>query len=222
MSFFARSLKVDYLNGLVGYWRFDEKSGNVAIDSSGKGRHGGLVSAPIRTTGINGGALKLSGINYVSCGTGLTAADLSDKTVSVWINPSSLNQYGIVDKDFDSGAPNYGGWGLWLQTNGKPWWWAESGFDLKDSGTLSAATNTWTHILVTWSSVTKTANFYINGILNSSQTNASIVEKASGAADFEIGAMRNGTFGFTGLIDEVRVYNRVLANYEISNLYRIK
>ncbi|MDD5557290.1 MAG: LamG domain-containing protein, partial [bacterium] len=53
----------------VGYWRFNEESGCVAVDSSGNGRDGGLMpaceatprNAPTWTGGIGGGALSFDG-----------------------------------------------------------------------------------------------------------------------------------------------------------------
>ena len=49
------------LNGLVGWWKFDEGSGTVAYDSSGNGNDGNLTNGPTWTTGKIGGALSLMG-----------------------------------------------------------------------------------------------------------------------------------------------------------------
>ena len=38
------------LNGLVGWWKFDEGSGTVAYDSSGNGHDGNLTNGPTWTT----------------------------------------------------------------------------------------------------------------------------------------------------------------------------
>ena len=82
--------------------------------------------------------------------------------------------------------------------------------DLKDTGTASAALNLWTHLAVTWSTSTGTANFYVNGALNSTQTNSAIVEHASGTEPYDIGALRNG-IGFPGVMDEIHVSNAIRA-----------
>jgi hypothetical protein len=52
-----------YLNGLVGWWKFDEGSGTVAYDSSGNGNDGNLTNGPTWTTGKIGGALSFDGVN---------------------------------------------------------------------------------------------------------------------------------------------------------------
>ena len=49
------------LNGLVGWWKFDEGSGTVAYDSSGNGNDCNLSGGPIWTAGKIGGALTFDG-----------------------------------------------------------------------------------------------------------------------------------------------------------------
>ena len=60
------------------------------------------------------------------------------------------------------------------------------------------------------------SNFYINATLNSTKTNASIVEKASGSANLVVGAYRNTSNTFDGSIAAVKAYNRILTAAEIS------
>ena len=145
-----------------------------------------------------------------------TGLDLIDKSIQCWVKKTGASAKGIVDKDFDNGAPNYGGWGFWVQANNKLWWWNHANLDLLDDGALTVSNTTWTNVAVTWNSTTKTANFYINGTLNSSKTNASIVEKASGSANLVVGAFRNTTNTFDGSIAVVKAYNRLLTASEIS------
>jgi hypothetical protein len=49
------------LNGLVGWWKFDETSGTVAYDSSGNERDGNLTNGPSWNTGKIGGSLSFDG-----------------------------------------------------------------------------------------------------------------------------------------------------------------
>ncbi|MFQ6057165.1 MAG: hypothetical protein ACE5J9_05430 [Methanosarcinales archaeon] len=48
--------------GTVGYWHFEEGSGNVAVDSSGLGNNGTIYGATW-TTGKVGGALSFDGVD---------------------------------------------------------------------------------------------------------------------------------------------------------------
>jgi hypothetical protein len=211
-------------DGLVGWWKFDEGSGASAADSSGQGNTGTLTNSPTWVSGWSNKALQFNGSSqYITCGSGFTTVDLIDKTISAWIRKTANSQKGIVDKDFDIGGANYGGWGFWTNTNGKLWFWLQSLKDLKDNGSATISLGAWTHVLVVWHHSTDTADFYINGRLNSSISDNTIVEKASGAADLEIANLRNnlsaGTYAFDGSIDDVRIYNRALTAAEVQALY---
>ena len=177
------------------------------------------------TTGATGKiaeALSFDGVDdYVSMGAStLASLDNVNKTISAWVKKTGSSQKGIVDKDFDNGGSNYGGWGFWVQSNGKLSWWAQGGKDLLDTGPTSISNGQWTHVVVVWRASSKTAEFYINGVLNSTKTDATIVEKVSGSAPLIIGGLRNGLspYNFDGFIDDVRVYNRALSASEVSTL----
>ena len=51
------------INGLVGWWKFDETNGTVAYDSSGNGNDGNLTNGPTWATGKIGGALSFDGVD---------------------------------------------------------------------------------------------------------------------------------------------------------------
>jgi hypothetical protein len=166
---------------------------------------------------LGGGANILGGTSFLRY-TGLTAASLDglagtgqDKTVSLWVNPNNygFGLAGLVDKSFDD-STGYGGWGLWLQSSGKAKWWSAHGLDLNDTGGATIPANAWTHLTVTWSASSKTASFYVNGVLNSTQQNSAIVEQSSSGQPLVLGALHNGgASSFPGMIDEVEVSNSV-------------
>ena len=158
-------------------------SGTTWTDRSGLGNTGTLTNGPT----YSNGAIVFDGVDdLVNFGSTYTGLDLIDKSIQCWVKKTGASAKGIVDKDFDNGAPNYGGWGFWVQANNKLWWWPHPNLDLLDDGALTVSNTTWTNVAVTWNSTTKTANFYINGTLNSSKTNVSIVEKASGSANLVV------------------------------------
>ncbi len=172
----------------------------------------GITGSPYgvaATTGKIGGGVNVGGglkfLRY--SGQTLSSADGTDKTISLWVNPNSLSLAGLVDKSFDGGG-SYGGWGLWLQSNGKASWWVRDTGSLNDSGSLAVPTNAWTYLTATWSASSKTASFYVNGVLNSALQNTGIVEQSSAGEPLILGAARNGTeYSFLGSMDEVQVSN---------------
>lgn len=173
-------------------------------------------------TGSSSGSISLGGsVDYVDFGDmGNIGIDLSDKSICVWINKTANGNYGLVDKDFDNGAPNYGGWGFWIQSNNKLWWWNHANLDLLDNGTATVSNNTWTHCAVTYDYANKTARFYINGTLNSTRTNTNIVEKSSAGARLLLGETRNGAgFALPGRMGAVQIYNKILSGTEVAQNY---
>lgn len=73
--------------GSIGYWRFDEGSGNIAHDSAGTVGNGIIRGVPSWTTGIAGGALRFDGgqNNYVALSSTLSVTDAM--TVEAWVYP---------------------------------------------------------------------------------------------------------------------------------------
>ena len=51
---------------IVGMWLFDENSGRIAIDTSGRGNNGKLVNQPKWIKGQFGSALQFDGNNFMS------------------------------------------------------------------------------------------------------------------------------------------------------------
>jgi hypothetical protein len=86
----AEEILGDYKAGsrLVGCWKFDEGSGDVAYDSSGNNNHGTIYGGAIWTTGIVNGALRFSGAwdNYVAFSSELSVNDAM--TVEAWVYPA--------------------------------------------------------------------------------------------------------------------------------------
>jgi hypothetical protein len=75
--------------GPVGEWKFDEKGGTIAYDTSGNGNDGTLTNGPAWARGKFGSALKFNGTNsYLDIGAGPTT-----RTVSFWANPETTTQY---------------------------------------------------------------------------------------------------------------------------------
>ena len=183
----------------------------------------GSLKNGVGFNGNNLGSFVFDGTNdYISLGNQNLGIDLIDKSFCAWVYLGSTlaNPSGVIDKDFDNGGTDYGGWGFWIQSNRKLWWWNQANQDLLDDGSNTIPTNKWTFISVTYNATSKTANFYINATLNSSKTNVSIVEKSSGTTNLVVGCIRNAAGAFlNGRISNVSVYNKVLSTGEILQNY---
>lgn len=196
-------------------------SGTNWIDLTKNKCNGTLTNSPTYNSSY-GGYLSFNGTNqYINLGSNTLGLDLSDKSFQCWINKTTANAKGIIDKDFDTSPGNYGGWGFWIQNNNKLWWWNHSNLDLFDNG-IAITNGVWTNVAVTWNNTSKTATFYVNGVLSSSQTNTSIIEKVSTGATFVIGNSRQAAGNsayFDGGISQAIAYTKVLNNNEIKQNY---
>lgn len=227
-------------NGLVGYWSFGGEymnwNNNRALDASPLGNDGTITNMSTSTSavqGILGQSLKFDGVddyvNVVDPANGSLDFDItSPLSISAWVNRATLgSSVGIVVKrmavtsgyDFSivgsndhvqfSIGDNFG-----------------SNFRISnETANPISNPNQWYHVVVTYNgnSASSGINIYVDGV-KQSLTNA--FDNYGGGSTlssdpFAIGARASGTERqFNGRIDEVRVYNRVLSDSEVLQLYR--
>jgi hypothetical protein len=205
---------------LLGWWNFDEGSGTVAADSSGRGNHGELMNGPVWVTGKIGGALQFDGVDdYVQVPHHDSLVPTNNEvTVSVWINaerhtgPNGAQWQGILSK---GDAPRL--YSLYTEASGALHF--STGPSGAFVGTLSASQvplREWVHIAVVVSGGQHL--YYINGVaagvsgsgatLPTDSTSVLTIGKTPTETDRE----------FQGMIDEVRLYGRALTVKEIKKL----
>jgi hypothetical protein len=195
-------------------------SGTSWTDLSGNGNTGTLTNGPTYSS-TNGGSIVFDGSNdYIDLGNKTLGVELQDKSACVWIYQTTSPSVfaGIIDKDFDNN-PVYGGWGFWISSANKMNFWLQGQKDLIDTGSGTITNNTWQHLSFSYNYSAKSVSFYLNGILNSTVTNATIVENASDTTTLKIGAFRGGTSLFNGRISNVLLYNKQLTAAEVLQNY---
>ena len=73
------------------YWKLDENSGRIAVDSSSNGLSGTFGGEPTRVAGISGGAVTLDGVrDHIAIGRPSALRLGGSMTISAWINSSSF------------------------------------------------------------------------------------------------------------------------------------
>ena len=203
--------------GLVGYWQLN---GN-AKDSSGYHNDGTIVGATATTDrfGVANAALSFNGTlsNYVDCGNGGSLNITAAISVVAWVN-SNLNGYGRIVSKHGGGS---NGWLLAqyqdmleceISTNGTNW----------NGGVSSAGVfplNQWIHVVATYDG--SYIRVYINGV---QKIGGNFPYALAGSINVAPGHTRIGrdNFGFnpwSGSIDEVKIFGRVLSNAEILAMY---
>jgi hypothetical protein len=189
----------------VAHFKLDEAKGSIANDSA-RNRDGTVYGSPQWQPigGVLGGALQLDGVDdYVRIGSVLSPAD-GALSVFAWIRGGAPGQAVLSQ----TGASN------WLCTD------AVEGYlmtELKTTGRgssplLSRASITdgdWHRVGFVWDGSYR--YLYVDGAeVAKDASPLSDLESASGGLYFGVGsALAPGTF-FSGLIDDIRIYNRAI------------
>ncbi|MBW2605952.1 MAG: cadherin-like domain-containing protein, partial [Deltaproteobacteria bacterium] len=210
-------LRVD---GLVGYWKFNEASGSITADTSGSDNTGTLINEPTWVSGKNDNALSFNGVNsYVDCGNDPSLNLMNSLTISAWINPTSFGQSGygrIVDKGNGST-----GFSLFVNESGSNMGYLIYGESLvwSDADIITTDQDQWQFVAVVYNESSQTVTFYINDqMAGSSNYQTNPIDSSSdplviGIRGYDLNR------AFDGIIDDVRVHNRALAASEVAALY---
>ncbi len=211
------------LYGLMGHWKLDETSGTVATDSSPIGDNDGTyVSSPTMgacapwDTGV-----ELDGTaDYVSVPASDTLA-ITDLSLATWVYFEGTVPSGYrTILEHDRGGTNW--YGLWKSNAGDHFhfrWNIPNSTGTADFLT-TIAPNTWYHVVGTFDATTGEARMYQNGELVQTVTGGSVPTPNSAATN--IGSNSVGTEFMDGVLDDVRIYNRVIGQEEISDLMGLK
>jgi len=84
---------------------------------------------------------------------------------------------------------------------------------------FSCGTDTWYHVAVTFDDAADTVQLYVNGVLDDEKVNTGTITPN----DYPLGIGLDGFQGddFTGSIDNVRIYNRVLSGSEVMEIFNL-
>jgi len=202
----------------VGAWLFDEDKGNVAKDSSGGKNDGTLKNNPKWAQGKFGGALEFNGANaHVDCGDADNLSITKTITVQAWVNfggsPSSaiiVSKYGV------SGS----GLSYMLVINGDAGAAGRASFFLASWRHYATQINdkNWHHLAATVSS--EAIRLYVDGEVDSALGGTGSISASNSTVT--IGAPNSNAWGssYSGLIDEVAIFNVALEEEDILTLMK--
>jgi hypothetical protein len=231
-------------SGLVGWWKFDDGSGSsTAADSSSSGDTGtlsGFVDGAFTSMwvpGLFGNAINfdgdVSGLNVVAVPNagvaGPAVLDFSTNgasgspvfSLAAWVNSPATNRAGAViargtggggeQYVIEANTPNYR---FFVRDISNAVYIAQSPI---------GPNGVWQHLAAVLNATNGYMNFYVNGALAaeaipplSLSTNASIQPMNIGNRQASTNAYG---IAFTGLIDDVRVYNRALTSADVNALF---
>jgi VanZ family protein len=205
---------------LEAYWKLDEDSGRVALDSSGHGLDGWFSREPIRVTGVRDDAVSFDGARQrIDFGRSTAFRLVGSMTISAWINSTS---FPIDDAAIVSSLDPLG-YQLDTTVDRGP---RTIGFKLSNAcgqlmaryGATPLAVDTWYYVAGVYNAEAQTLDVYLNGDLDNGFLLGSVAgtQRTSRAAVY-VGRRSGGEgFGFAGSVDDVRIYSRALTKAEIA------
>jgi hypothetical protein len=203
-------------SGLVGYWKFDDGRPDQAVDSSPVGNHGGLknfVAADIKP-GKSGSALLFTPARrtYVSVPNYFAENPPAGITVAAWINPTDTGgsrrivQKGDADDQYRL-----------LVEGGQLRFQVQTG-SRNAVAAAAPAVGQWVHVAGTYDG--RTLRLFVGGVAVASQAATGAIAVTSG--NLHVGtrtaASTVDTEFWSGLIDEVMLYDRALNDAELRGL----
>lgn len=225
---------------LVAHYTFDETAGQTANDTAGTPQNLERTNGGVAwTDGIIGGAVNLTAdVMYANS----ALADGEDFTMMAWINEAS-GQGGYrgifttgataIDApgDINDGIPGGGtdNWGLNIEGAS-----ATRNGDLRVNNTADGSSNglntpgtvsqgAWHHLALTYTGdgTNATAIAYLNGVEVASVTDGGTERDfTAGSQVWQLGTDRNNDGRrFTGLVDDLGIWNEVLSASEIQRIY---
>jgi hypothetical protein len=210
---------------LVGWWKFDEDGGTAANDSSGHNNNGTTYGGAEWTTGQITGALNFDGSDdYIEIPDNDNSLDMDNQiTIAAWIKPNDNSYYYCIAAKQPSGSADedaLGNYAFVVNGNYLEFCYqtdAEGTYVFYDS-TSSVEVGVWQHVAVTLKAG-DSIRFYING----EPAGTWLQMDTFGIVNDEplrIGKIKADDYYFYGGIDDVRIYNRVLTDTEIGQLYQ--
>lgn len=210
-------------SGLVNWWKFDENSGTTASDSKDSAT-GTLQASPPWVPGQINSAIQfgVNGSQYIQLSTNCSIGS-GAITVSYWTfrtNASADGGYVLADTDVSGFT---GGLKVLHDSGNISLIMTCTGSQCLRSTTTGTPKSTWVFVVMTYAG-TLTDGTGIHMYTNLVELPYSTTGNGSGShgpnttTDRYIAKQQSGTF-YNGILDDIRIYNRVLTLGEMTNMF---
>lgn len=212
--------------GSAAYWNLDEPAGATSFaDSSGNGNTGTCSGSGCPTMGVAGKvgtAARFNGTTNQITVPDSPSLRLNQFTIALWVYPTEeqTNYQPLVVKEDSAG--NNRNYGLYIYPSSMQVrysaWKSDCATKLAATSTGQLTLNAWNHVAFTYDGTTET--LYLNGALDSSYA-ASSPALCQAAVPVKLGMENSAFMPFSGMLDDVQIFNQALTASEVSNLYNI-
>ncbi len=196
---------------LVGLWRLNDGSGNIAVDDSPYGNNGTLEGDPQWVAGILDGALAFDGNgDYVDCGND-AVFDLTEQvTLAIWVNANDMGN-GEHNAWLGKGDTAYA---IKHQNGNNIEFFIYSGTwnSINYATGIEALNGEWHHMAGTFDGSEMV--LYIDGVMVDSLAFSGPIGTDTYDVSLANNSQEAGRF-FDGILDDARIYSRALTQQEI-------
>jgi hypothetical protein len=215
-------LPANLQDGLVGYWPF---CGN-ANDESGNGNNGTVNGATLAEDrfGNAGSAYSFDGVDDFIQSNANSIPAFSDHTVSFYAKLNTLDVFGDGIELICLGNSSSTSWGVLLASNGACFKNFGRGCQGQGGAALSQvfSGNSWDFYSLSTDFNSEITQIFKNGNLVGEIPIASVFGNcASGNLFFGVDIFSQPEF-FSGLLDDITIYNRALSPEEVTQLYAVQ
>lgn len=215
-----KSLEISDTKDLLASWSFDENQGCISHDNSSNRNHGYIRNCQDDLWTTNrfekeNKAFSFNGDSFLEILDSQSLQRQNELSISLWIKlpyPLPLETMVLLHKK----AISQNDYSFALSYNGseKSYEWAISmgqESSLTSIKALNVATSDWQHLLLNYNGSNR--KIHINNIEITNIT-ASSFSNISNNSNLYIGQKGDGNNKFTGIIDDLRIYNKTLNNNE--------
>jgi hypothetical protein len=201
--------------GLVAAFSFNAGAGGSVGDASGLGNAGAISGASWSPAGKFGGALSFDGVDDWVTVADSSSLDLTGAmTLEAWAKPSVTKNWPTLIEKERSSNPAYA-----LYANGDPLYGDRPNLQLwldgqarEVRGDRTLPRGVWTHVAATYDG--SAMRVYVDGVEVGVDWRTGLIATSTGPLRIGGNSSSVNEF-FSGLIDEVRIYNRALTAAEI-------
>lgn len=210
----SASVEAAMPSGLVGYWAMNNNWTDAANANNGTAAGNAAFSTSAKV-GSHAGSFDGDDTTLVTGADTALPSAAAARSIALWAKPASLKDYQAF---FFYGSTGDVGQAFLISTknsadNNKLVVGRYGGNSGISTGTITAAA--WNHIVVTMDADGNVA-FYINGAAAGTTT---LTGHSTVLGSYKIGDGWNASDNLNGLIDEVRVYDKVLSPAEVAAIY---
>lgn len=197
-------------SSMVVYWNLNGDSGSVAHDQSGNGNNLAIKGSATWIDGKYGKALSLDGNGYVET-ENFNMKNLTAITIAGWLNVAAGSGTFLEKGNLDDLLIFWGSDGrlsanIWI-----------SGTQRVADVTESLTGVGWKFVTVTWESGNP-IRVYMDGVLKTqSASYGGTIDNQN--SSLRLGSWKNGNNPLIGAVDDVRIFNRALSQFEVAELY---